>query len=165
MSNVELARQLHETGRSHALASHELFKAALSYAEEHGIKDRELFAFNGTFSLSIHYLIGLGLELFLKAAYVAHGGQADAKHLRVAIGHDLLTALEMAKAQGFHSEAPHLDELVEHLREPHKAHFFRYDRPNEIALPDVDQTVKAFAVLDDELAAMLYPPEPPKSQL
>jgi hypothetical protein len=69
-----------------------LYVSAIRHAEERGIKDPERFASNGQFSLSIHYLVGLGFELMLKAAYVLHGGEADDEHLRRAIGHDLLRA-------------------------------------------------------------------------
>lgn len=153
---IETARVLLLSGRSHGLASDLLYRSAVVEGQDKGVADPDLYAFNGPHSLSIHYLVGLSLELLLKAAYVAAGGPGDVRHLRNAIGHDLLVALEMAEQQGFHSEAPHLHEIVGHMNEPYKNHHFRYDQPNEIALPDFNQMLEAIAILDEELRTICH---------
>lgn len=153
---MELAKQLFESGRSHSLASDFLYRSAISDAEEREVADPELFAFNGTYSLSIHYLLGLGLELMLKAAMIASGGPSDDKSLRE-IGHDLIAALNAAEAAGFETEAPRLRDILEVMREPFKAHWFRYGRPEKFALPgDWVQVVEALDSLDGELRAKLW---------
>lgn len=152
----EVARALYEGGRSHALSAKLLYAAAKGYGEAQQIDDPEKFAFNGPYSLSVHYLIGLGLELMLKSAYVASGGKADDKHLRTQIGHDLLRALDLAEAAGFTSEAPRLRDIVSVMRQPYKAHYFRYSRPEEFSLPDFDEVMEMFTELDAELAAKFH---------
>ena len=153
---IDLARQLFESGRAHALASDLLYRSAILHAEQEQIEDIERFAFNGTFSLSTHYLLGLGLELMLKAAMVASGGPSDEKSLR-AIGHDLVKALDSAEAAGFNSEAPNLRGIVDVMSEPFKEHWFRYGRPNNFELPgNWIQVVEALEVLDAELGARLW---------
>lgn len=112
--------------------------------------------FNGIYSLSIYYLISLSLELYLKSAYVLHGGAADDKSLR-AIGHKLVEAVNAIEEQGFHSQAPKLREIAEHLNEPFSQHYFRYQRPEQIALPDVPDVFETFQALDDELNPLLFP--------
>jgi hypothetical protein len=149
MANI-LANSLYVKGRCHALASDRLWRAAFEDGHERSPDDPELFAFNGIYSLSIHYLICLGFELLLKAAYVASGGSYENKELHN-IGHDLNEALSKAEVQGFHSNAPRLREIVENLCEPYKAHYFRYDTPTEFPLPDFGQMIEALQVLDDEL--------------
>ncbi|MGX7896748.1 hypothetical protein [Tsuneonella sp. HG222] len=113
---------LFESGRCHALAAKLLHESSVNYAHEHDIVDVEKFAFNGTFSLSLHYLVGLGFELFLKAAYVKFGGDPDPNHLRTAIGHDLVKALQHAETVGFQSDVENLAEIVGHLSEPYRLH-------------------------------------------
>ncbi len=76
------AANLYVTGRAHALAAQGLHRVALDFAHENALADPDHCAFNGTYSLSIFYLIGLGLELLLKAAYVHHGGSAFASDYR-----------------------------------------------------------------------------------
>lgn len=153
--SLDLARQLFETGRAHALASVLLYRSALLEGVERGIEDPEHFAFNGTYSLSTHYLLGLGLELMLKAAIVAWGGPSDDKSLRE-IGHDLIKALDLAEEAGFNSAAPNLRDILNVLHEPFKQHWFRYGRPDEFGLPgDFAQVVATLEVLDEELRARL----------
>ncbi|WP_309621299.1 hypothetical protein [Novosphingobium sp.] len=153
---IEFARTLFETGRSHALASDLLYRSALIEGAERDIADPENFAFNGTYSLSTQYLLGLGLELMLKAAIVAWSGQCDEKALRD-IGHDLVKAKEAAEAAGFKSEAPNLQEILNVLNEPFKQHWFRYGRPTKFKLPgDFTQVVAALDVLDAELRIRLW---------
>lgn len=153
---IELARQLFESGRSHALASDLLYRSSILDGQDRNLPDPEHFAFNGTYSLSIHYLLGLGLELMLKAAIVAWGGPSDDKFLR-AIGHDLIKALDEAEAAGFKSEAPNLRDILNVLHEPFKQHWFRYDRPDKFTLPgDFTQVEAALEVLDEELRARLW---------
>lgn len=154
--SLDLARELFETGRAHAMSAHFLHKCALREAADRDLEDPELFAFNGIYSLSQHYLLGLGLELLVKAAIVAWGGPSDEKSLR-AIGHDLIAGLDAAEAAGFKSAAPSLRGLLNVLNEPYKAHWFRYGRPNEIPLPgDMKQVVETIAVLDEELQTRLW---------
>tara|TARA_R110000772_G_scaffold46876_5_gene107075 strand:- start:2642 stop:3118 length:477 start_codon:yes stop_codon:yes gene_type:complete len=153
---IELARQLFETGRSHALASELLYRSAIKEGEgRDDASDAEHFAFNGTYSLSTHYLLGLGLELMLKSAIVAWGGPSDNESLRK-VGHDLVKALDTAEAAGFESKAPNLRDILEVLHEPFKQHWFRYGRPDKFALPgDFAQVVAALEVLDEELRSRL----------
>jgi len=157
--DLELARELFESGRSHALASDFLYRSSVRDGNERALPDAELFAFNGTYSLSTHYLLGLGLELMLKAAIVAWDGPSEEKSLRD-IGHDLVKGFEAAAAAGFRSEAPRLREIIDVMNEPYKAHWFRYGRPENFALPgDFVQVVEALTVLDEELRARLWSKE------
>lgn len=154
--SLDLARVLFETGRSHAMAAHFLHQSALRDATDSGLEDPEHFAFNGIYSLSQNYLLGLGLELLIKAAIVGWGGPADDRSLR-RIGHDLIAGLDMAEAAGFHSAAPNLRGLLTVMNEPYMAHWFRYERPAQIALPgNMAQVVETLAVLDAELQARLW---------
>jgi hypothetical protein len=155
--SLELARQLFETGRSHALSSDLLYRSSLIEGEyRDDVLDPERFAFNGTYSLSTHYLLGLGLELMLKAAIVGWGSPADEKSLK-AIGHDLLGALDAAEAAGFVSNAPKLRDILGVLQEPFKQHWLRYQRPENFLLPgDFTEVVAALEVLDEELRARLW---------
>lgn len=153
---TEMAQQLFESGRSHTLSSELLYRAALNDAEERGLPDPEQFAFNGTFSLSIHYLLGLGLELMLKSAIIAWGGPSDEKSMRK-IGHNLVTAVDVAEEAGFVSEAPNLRAILEVLNEPYMQHWLRYERPKDFPLPgDFTQVVDALEVFDNELKARLW---------
>lgn len=150
----ELARILYETGRAHGLSAERLYHASLQYAVDKDLPKPDHFAFNGTFSLSVYYLIGLGLELFLKAAVVLNQEGADLKFLKNHIGHDLIVALETAEANGFSSNAPNLRDIAEHLREPFMKHFFRYERPDVMPLPEITQVIEMFAVLDEEFETL-----------
>jgi hypothetical protein len=152
MSKV-MARNLYTYGRSHALAADRLYRAAIEDGHERSPDDPESFAFNGPYSLSIYYLPCLGLELLLKAAYLASDGSNENKEL-LRIGHDLNEALRKAEEQGFQSNAPQLREIVNLLCEPYKAHKFRYDMPNELPLPDFVQVIGALEVLDGELKVL-----------
>jgi hypothetical protein len=96
----------------------------------------------------------LGFELSLKAAYVACGGDADDRHLQREIGHDLVVALDRAEGLGFQSEAPHLRDILGVLREPYKAHYFRYRRPEEFQLHDFRNLEQALVALYEELALL-----------
>jgi hypothetical protein len=152
----ELARRLFATGRSHALSAALLHRSSREEGHRLKLEDPDLFAFNGTYSLSLHYLLGLGLELMLKAAVAHHERLADERGLRE-IGHDLVQALDRAEEAGFRSDAPRLREMVEVLSEPFKAHWFRYDRPESFALPgEFSQVLEMLCVLDNELQAMLW---------
>ena len=156
-----LADELFETGRSHALTAGLLYRASLEEGHRRGVPDVDLFAFNGTHSLSLHYLLGLGLELMLKAAVVSWGAIEDEKFLRNEIGHDLVRALDEAEKVGFQSAAPHLREILQVLREPYKAHWFRYGKPAEFSLPsDFTQVIESLDTLDGELRARFWPNEP-----
>ncbi|MHA7819190.1 MAG: hypothetical protein ACX930_06050 [Erythrobacter sp.] len=146
-----VANSLFENGRAHAIAASRLFEYAKVEAEARGLDDPELFAFNGTYSLSIHYLLGLGIDLILKSACVSHGGDSSSPNLRRAIGHDLLKALDLAEAEGFSTGAPNFREIVEHLRTPYLSHYFRYSRPGRFPLPDTQQIIDAVEVVDQEM--------------
>ncbi len=149
----EIAAHLFETGRAHALAADRLYRAAFEDGMQRSPDDPELFAFNGTYSLSVYYLVCLGLELMLKAAYVGVGGPSDNASLR-SIGHSLVSAFDAATAMGFQSIAPRLIETIASLKEPYKAHFFRYDRPDAFLLPTFPQLIDTLLVLDEELRAL-----------
>lgn len=101
--------------------------------------------------MSINHLAGLSFELLLKAAYVAHGGPAEDKHLRDEIGHDLLRALDKAEQQGFRTDAPHLRTVIEHLCQPYRNHFFRYHWPDEFPLPEFKQVNDALVALEEDV--------------
>lgn len=155
--NESLANELFTGGRSHAMASHLLYEAAFAEGEEReDVDDPAHFVFNGPYSLSIVYLASLGLELMLKAAVVAWGGASHQRELRE-IGHDLRHALQAAREAGFNTEAPHLDELIELLRQPYLEHWLRYERPAEFPLPwDFTQVVETLNVVDQTLQARLW---------
>lgn len=142
--SVEKAKTLLENGEGHALAAVVLFDASYDYGRKIGVPDEEIdtFAFNGVCSLSVHYLVGLGLELMLKAAYIACGGNGDDNHLK-AIGHDLNKAFSKAQELGFESQSEHLGELIDHMNEPYKQHYMRYGRPDGLLLPDNMEQVSA----------------------
>ena len=150
------ALTLFQSGRSHALSSELLFRAALSEGKARDdVEDPEKFAFNGSYSLSVNYLLGLGIELMLKAALVQCGYPSDDRSLR-ALGHDLVRILDEAEEVGFHSEAPRLRDLVTVLNAPYKQHWLRYDRPEQFPLPgDFQQVAETLAELDDELRLMI----------
>ncbi|WP_395622454.1 hypothetical protein [Sphingomonas daechungensis] len=156
--STELAVQLYRSGRAHAAASCLLYRAAVEYAKTTDeIKVDPLdYAFNGTYSLSIHYLLGLGLELLMKAIIAACDAEVDEKYLKTEVGHDLVKALDEAEQRGFKSEAEHLREMAELLRDPYMQHWLRYKQPPQMPLPgDFDQVVKLLEIFDSEVAAML----------
>lgn len=159
--SIDLAKALHQTGKAHAGASCLLYGSSLEHAENEGIEDAQRYAFNGPNSLSIQYLLGLGLELMLKSAIVAWDLSVDATYLQQTVGHDLTKALDEAEGRGFTSEAPNLRQLLEILRDPYKKHWFRYERPPQFNLPgDFDQVVETLTVLENELAKKLCSAEP-----
>ena len=153
--SIEIAKTLFENGHAHAISGTALYGTSLNLAAEAGAPDAETFGFNGTCSLSVFYLICLALELYLKAAYVFHGGASDNASLK-AIGHDLVKALDNAEERGFVSNAPHLREIVGLLTPPYKDQVFRYSRPDQVYLPEVPGVTESLQVLDDELRAVLY---------
>ena len=156
--SIDLANELRHTGRSHAAASCLLYRATIQRAEEEKIPDPKSYAFNGPTSLSIQYLLGLGLELMLKAAVVAWDPTVDEKYLKREIGHDLIAALDEAEKRGFASKASHLREILKILREPYMQHWFRYQQPDQFPLPDdFDQIVPVLEILEQELDAKLGP--------
>lgn len=152
-----LAQELFATGRSHALASDLLYRSALAEGSQQNLPDQEHFAFNGTYSLSTHYLLGLGLELMLKAAIVSFDETYDEKALRNIIGHDLIKALDTAESVGFRSNAPRLREILSIMQTPFKQHWLRYSRPETFPLPGkFDEVVLALDVLDQELRMLIW---------
>lgn len=155
---IEKAKTLLENGEAHALAAVILFGASYEYASSIGVPEDEIddFAFNGKCSLSVHYLTGLGLELMLKAAYIACGGDGTDEHLRREIGHDLNLALLKAQEQGFASKSEHLAELIDYMNKPYKLHYLRYGRPDGLLLPnDMDQVSAVFETLRGEIRELL----------
>lgn len=154
--SIEVAKGLYESARAHALSGNLLYKAAIEEAVNDQHPDPAGFVFNGTYSLSILYLIALSLELYLKSAYVLHGGGADERSLR-AIGHKLVDALDAVEMQGFRSEAPNLREIAVLMNEPFSQHYFRYARPNQMPLPDVPDVFQALQALNDELDPLIFP--------
>lgn len=159
---TKLATELYRSGKAHAGAACLLYRASIDYAaSDEGIEpleDRIKYAFNGPNSLSLHYLLGLGLELMLKAVIAALDAEVDAKFLQNEVGHDLARALDEAERRGFKSEAQHLRELVALLRDPFKKHWFRYERPEEIPLPgEFDEVVEVLKIFDPEVAAIAEP--------
>lgn len=148
------AEHLFTSGRSHGLSAALLYQAAIEEGQERLPEDPERFAFNGSYSLSIYNLTGLAFELMLKAAFVALGGDGDERTLR-GFGHNLCGCLDAALAQGFVSQAPKLHEIVGVMDVPFRAHFFRYRRPDQFGLPEMQHVIECFAVLDDELRALV----------
>jgi hypothetical protein len=141
-------------GRAHGLSSQQLYKSSLRYADERDLGDPDHFAFNGIFSLSVFYLIGLGLELMLKAAIVLNDDQANLNFLKNDIGHNLKKALEVAVEKGFTSNAPYLTGVVNYMSEPYRLHHFRYEPLAEMPLPEMAQIIEMFAALDEEFEAI-----------
>ena len=155
--NEELARELWTMGGGHALGAEAVVRRAQDWAREIEAEDLEKAVFNGKYSASIYLLLGYGFELFLKAAFVAHGG--DPKQLGPrGLGHDLEAALNAAEEQGFCSGAPDLRAIVELLQLPHSQHQFRYGGMDQFPLPaDVDVVVANLIHLASELQMLLYP--------
>lgn len=54
----------------------------------------------------------------------------------------------------FHQKAPKLRQIVQHLQEAYLRHFFRYERPDQMPLPDIEQVIEMFAVRDEEFEAV-----------
>lgn len=158
LTSAEKAELLLENGLAHGLAATVLFTGSLDYGRKIGVEEEKLdkYAFNGTCSLSVHYLVGLGLELLLKAAYVASSGEADDDHLRSKIGHDLHKAFNRARQAGIESGSEHLEDLVGYMNEPYKHHHLRYGRPDGMNLPDnMDQVAAVFETLGAEVREKL----------
>lgn len=148
----ELAALLHDNGSAHASAACLLYRASLEQADRENVEDRARYAFNGPYSLSVQYLLGLGIELMLKAVIAAGDRAVDGDFLRKRVGHDLAVALEMAEQAGLAEEAQ-LRDLVGVLREPYRQHWLRYERPAQFALPDdFDEVVKVLTDLEHEVA-------------
>ena len=158
-----LATTLYRTGRAHAGAACLLHAAAVQHAADGGLTEPVDHVFNGQNSLSIMHLLGLGMELMLKAAVVMNDPGADEKFLRDKIGHDLLKAINEAEARGFISQAPFLPEIAKLLHDPYRKHWLRYERPEQFALPgDFDQVVTMLIGLEGELGPKFDLPTPPQ---
>lgn len=155
--NEDLARNLWNMGGGHVIGAEAVVRRAQEWAKEIRAEDPAKAVFNGKYSASIYLLLGYGLELLLKAAFVAHGG--DPKQLGSrGIGHDLGAALKAAEERGFRSGAPHLNKIVELLELPHSEHQFRYGAMDEFPLPaDVDKVLANLNHLASELQVLLYP--------
>ena len=154
---IELARQLWTMGGGHALGAEAVVNRAYEWADEINADDPELAVFNGKYSAAIYLLLGYALELLMKSAFIAHGGEERELGNR-GIGHDLNAALEAAERLGFQSQAPNLREIIELLREPHLAHQFRYGGMNQFPLPaNLNEVVGSLHHLAHELQLLLYP--------
>ena len=155
--NEELARNLWHMGGGHAIGAEAVVHRAQDWAREIEAEDPQKAVFNGKYSASIYLLLGYSLELLLKAAFVAHGGDPNQLGVR-GIGHDLGAALKAAEELGFRSGAPHLREIVELLQSPHSEHQFRYGGKDEFPLPaNVDEVVGSLNHLASEVQELLYP--------
>lgn len=153
----ELARNLWNMGGAHVIGAEAVVRRAQEWANEINADDPEKAVFNGKFSASIYLLLGYGLELLLKSAFVAHGGDSKLLGSR-GIGHDLDAALKAANGAGFKSDAPHLGEIVRLLQEPHREHQFRYGGMDGFELPaNVDEVLNSLNQLASELQAVLFP--------
>jgi len=151
----ELALQLYQVGRAHALSSFQLYQTASRYAEEHGLEHQESFAFNGTFSLSTYYLMGLGLELMLKAAVCSVEPEVSPKQLKH-LGHDLLVLVNRVEETGFEHDMVAVRRLAEIMQQPYLSHWLRYEDPEQFALPaDLDQVQETFRLFDEALEAKM----------
>ncbi|WP_426275323.1 hypothetical protein [Sphingomonas sp. FW199] len=149
----EIALQLYQVGRSHALSAFELYRASIRYAEERGLEDPEHFAFNGTFSLSTHYLLGLGLELMLKAAVCLVEVEISPNDLK-RLGHNLLDALDRIERGNFDHDMTALRNLVEIMHQPYLSHWLRYEHPDQFFLPgDLAQVQETLRLFDETLEA------------
>lgn len=150
-----LALQLHQVGRSHALSSFQLYQGAIRYAEDHGLEDPEHFAFNGTFSLSTHYLLGLGLELMLKAAVCSVEKEISPNDLK-SLGHNLLKAVNRVEGGGFEHDMAAVRNLAEIMQKPYLSHWLRYEHPEQFPLPgDLAQVQETFRLFDEALEAKI----------
>ena len=84
-----------------------------------------------------------------------HDECANHNFLRNNIGHNLQKALDAAETRGFVSEAPNLKEITKLLSDPYAQHHFRYERPEQMPLPDIKQVIEMFASLDSEFEVAL----------
>lgn len=149
----ELAQQLYQVGRSHALSAFQLYEAGIRYAEEHGLEDPEHFAFNGTFSLSTHYLLGLGLELMLKAAVCSVEAESSPNELK-RLSHNLLDAVDRVERGDFEHDMAAVRNLAEIMQQPYLSHWLRYEHPDQFPLPgDFAQVQETFRLFDEALEA------------
>lgn len=153
-----IAKKLLENGLSHGFSGLLLYNAARNHgSHDLGLSGADLdrFVFNGKCSLSVNYLLGLGLELLLKSAYVAYGGDSTVAHLKAVIGHDLKKAFTLASKQGLQSRDKALVDLVGYLNKPYQRHF-RYGRPDGHQLPNnMEQVAAIYQSLYDEVQDLL----------
>ena len=120
--------------------------------------DEEGAAFTGAYSPSIHLLIGYSFELPLKATYIHHGGDRDS--LRRDLGHDLSSALKAARRAGFRTSIENLVWILEHLRDPHRGHEFRYGQREKVTMPAFSLTLPALNALAREVGELVVPQWP-----
>ena len=149
LPDLELADDLWTRGTSHALSAKALTDQAIGEATAQGAQDASQLAFNGKYSVSIHLLIGYAFELLLKAEFLLLGGNPET--LRMEIKHDLLQALDAAERSGFQSAISDLRWILQHIREPHHNHQFRYGGPDKIQMPGLETTLPALEVLAKEV--------------
>lgn len=138
---------------AHFMSAREMisFVEAIAISEE--ASDVPNFVFNGRYSPSIHLLIAQSLELFLKTAFLCHGGGVvDLKK----IGHDLSAALEMAERAGYVSNCAKLKWTVQKMRETHFEHHFRYGDKAKVTLPEFTDSIEVLACLYEEVGVLVY---------
>lgn len=161
ISNSErrkLADSLWTKGAAHAESAKELSKLAAMRAREKNSPDEEGAAFTGTYSPSIHLLIGYSFELLLKAAYTHHGGDRDS--LRRDLRHDLSAVLTAATEAGFETRIDSLAWIVKHLRDPHRGNEFRYGQREKVTMPSFSQSLPALDALVREVGRLVVPEWP-----
>lgn len=146
--------QLLELARGHGFSAQRLYGVALEEGKYRYPSNPYKFAFNGPYSLSTHYLLTLSLELMLKAAFVAWGGDRSDKSLK-SMRHDLRECLCKANELGFITNAPMIDEVVRLLRDPYRLDSLRYRSRSKLRLPNIDVVINCLAVLDDEVASAI----------
>lgn len=153
----KLAIDLFDAGKAHSLSCALLNDASEKWARENGISDCEEFAFNGTFSLSKHYLLSLGIELMLKSFIVYSSNDYTEKRIRDEIGHNLDRALSVALELGLPDEIPHLEFIIDTIKNPYRNHWFRYEMGNNYPMPNkFDQIVDCLSALQGVLEERLY---------
>lgn len=152
---MDKASRYFARGQKHAAAALILYEGSHDYGRRVGVPEEDLaeFAFRGDLSLSVFYLIGLSLELILKAAFLAGGGtEKDARRMQ----HDLRAVLSSVEDQGFNSQSDHLRAMVDYLATPYQQHAFRYEDVGELPLPsDMEQVKQLFVILQDEVARLM----------
>lgn len=150
--NSKLIEDLWVRGAGHLLGAKALERTSTDFAVSEAVEDVGKVVFNGPLSASTHLLIGYGFELNLKAMYLLHGGdEAKLWKGKSPIGHDLIAALDAAESCGFWSSVSNLRWILEHLRDSHLGHHFRYGGSSSITIPSLENSLPALEQLTDEV--------------
>lgn len=152
--DIKLADDLWARGAGHVISAQALVRQAEKEALDRRADDVDRAIFSGKYSASIHLLIGFAFELLIKTAYLLHGGSPLKLGAR-GLGHDLVSALDEAEELGFTSPVANLRWIVEHLREPHHKHVFRYGGIDEFRMPALELTLPALEELVRDLGAQI----------